>query len=111
MAVPHATRLRADDLWETPDDGNRYEIIAGALAMSPPPRWGHQRGISKLHLAVGNHVYANDLREVVESPVGVILGPTTAVQPDMVFVSESRRHIISERGVEGAPDLVVEIFS
>ena len=33
------------------------------------------------------------------------------MQPDLIFIAGERQHIISERGIEGAPDLVVEILS
>ncbi len=33
------------------------------------------------------------------------------MQPDIVFVAWERLDIISERGIEGAPDLVVEVLS
>ena len=33
------------------------------------------------------------------------------MEPDIVFVREGRRHLLSDRGVEGPPDLVVEIVS
>ena len=33
------------------------------------------------------------------------------LQPDLLFVAQERREIISERGCEGPPDLVVEILS
>jgi len=42
--------------------------------------------------------------------VGVVLDEETAVQPDLVYVSRERASIISERGVEGPPDLVVEVL-
>jgi Uma2 family endonuclease len=41
----------------------------------------------------------------------VVLGPDSGVEPDLVYVSREREHIISARGVEGAPDLVVEVLS
>src|SRR5215213_5112922 len=104
-------RFKADDIWDTPEDGKRYEVIDGALYVTPPPGWGHQRGLGKLYLVVGNHVYTNGLGEVVQAPVGVKLDDENGIEPDLVYVSNARRHIIVERGVEGAPDLVVEVLS
>jgi len=31
------------DLWRTPEDGNRYEIIDGEVYVTPPPYTTHQR--------------------------------------------------------------------
>ena len=44
-------------------------------------------------------------------PLDVIVSGDTVLQPDLVFVSKEKESIISERGIEGAPDLVVEISS
>jgi Uma2 family endonuclease len=104
-------RLKADYLWETPDDGNRYEVIDGELYVTPPPIWDHQRGLSKLHIRLGTFIYERGLGEIVTAPVGVVLDADTAVQPDLVYVSRERADFISRRGLEGAPDLVVEFLS
>jgi Uma2 family endonuclease len=104
-------RFKADDIWDTPDDGKRYEVIDGALYVTPPPGWGHQRGLGKLYVMVANHVFANRLGEVVTAPVGVKLDDENGLEPDLVYISDARRHIIVDRGVEGAPDLVVEVLS
>jgi Uma2 family endonuclease len=111
MALPRKARYQASDIWDTPDDGHRYEVIDGELYVTPPPSWDHQRGLSKLHLRVGPFVYEHGLGEVVQAPIGVVLDEGTAVQPDLVYVSRERRAIIVERGIEGAPDLVVEVLS
>src|SRR5262245_42379805 len=111
MAVRRAVRFRARDIWETPDDGKRYEVINEALFATPPPGWGHQRGLGKLYLFVGQHVYEHDLGEVVQAPIGVVLDDENGVEPDLVYVSRERLQIITERGAMGAPDLVVEVLS
>ena len=45
------------------------------------------------------------------SPTDVVLSEHDTVQPDLVFVSREREHIITDANIQGAPDLVVEILS
>src|SRR5262245_15505630 len=44
-------------------------------------------------------------------PVGDKLASETRIQPDLVYVSNERASLVTERGVMGAPDLVVEVLS
>ncbi len=111
MAVRRDIRFKAEDIWDTPDDGRRYEVIDEVLYVTPPPAWGHQRGLHKLSFYVTSYVYEHDLGEVAQAPVGVVLDDGNGLQPDLVYVSRERLQIISQRGVEGAPDLVVEVLS
>ena len=41
----------------------------------------------------------------------VILSRITVLQPDLVYIERTRREIVSERAIEGAPMLVVEVLS
>jgi Uma2 family endonuclease len=110
LAKPHV-RFKADDIWDAPDDGNRYEVIDGELYVTPAPGWSHQIALGNLYLAVGSYVRQHRLGYLVQAPTGVALDPESGVEPDIVYVSRERASIISERGVEGAPDLVVEALS
>jgi Uma2 family endonuclease len=58
-----------------------------------------------------NRVVANQLGNVYAAPTDLILAPTTAVQPDLIFIGNDRRHIITERAMEGPPNLLIEILS
>jgi Uma2 family endonuclease len=40
-----------------------------------------------------------------------VLDDENGVQPDIIYVSRERLDIVSHRGIEGAPDLVLEILS
>ena len=49
VVARRAVRFRAEDIWDTPEDGNRYEVIDGDLYVTPPPVVVHQRGAGNLH--------------------------------------------------------------
>lgn len=103
--------LTYDDYCELPNDRNRYEILDGDLSVTPAPRVNHQRISRRLLRFLDDHVLANNLGEIFAAPIDVILAPTTVVQPDLIFIAHDRAHIITERAIEGAPTLVVEILS
>ena len=49
-SLPSHTRgWTIDNLFETPDDGNRYELADGSLLVTPPPNVAHIRGNACLH--------------------------------------------------------------
>ena len=107
----HGVRFLATDIWDTPDNGKKYEVIDGELYVSPPPLFAHQRQLNRLNKWVINWVDDHDLGIVVTAPTGVVLNEENGIEPDLVFVSKAREHITSRRGVDGAPDLVVEVLS
>lgn len=94
-----------------PDDGLRYEIVDGWLFSEPSPRRAHQEVTGNLYVMLRAHVDAPGLGKVFIAPFDVILDQDTVVVPDLVFVARDRLGIVAERGVEGAPDLVVEVLS
>lgn len=48
---------------------------------------------------------------MLTGPVEVLFAERDYLTPDLVFVRRERAGIITERGVEAAPDLVVEVLS
>ncbi|MFC5404286.1 Uma2 family endonuclease [Cohnella soli] len=92
------------------DDGNRYEISDGVLElMSPSPTPTHQ-SVSQELLFTLNASCRNEFI-IYSAPIDVILSDTEVRQPDLVMIHRSRMSIISNRGINGAPDLVVEVTS
>ena len=103
-------KLTYIDYAKTPD-GERWELIDGELIMVPSPKRAHQRNQTKLGSRMSFFAEENDLGEVYFAPFDVVLSETDTVQPDLLFVSKERLHIITADNVQGAPDLVVEIRS
>ncbi|MBI4012940.1 MAG: Uma2 family endonuclease [Candidatus Rokubacteria bacterium] len=94
-----------------PADGRRYEIHEGELSVTPAPSPRHQRILGNLNEILRQHVKTRGIGEVLLSPIDCILSDTSVVQPDLVYLDSSRLSFISDRGIEGAPTLVVEIVS
>ena len=103
--------LTYEDYCELPNDRNRYEIHDGELSVTLTPNIMHQKISGRFLLALGLHVRTNQLGEIYAAPIDVILAPTTVVQPDLVFIGNDRRAIITQRAIEGPPTLVIEILS
>lgn len=92
------------------DDGNRYELANGILElMSPTPSVIHQLISFEMQKIIARNCETDYI--ILYAPVDVILSATEVRQPDIVLVHRKRFNIISKRGIEGAPDLVVEILS
>jgi len=101
-------------LWQ---DDARWELIDGiAYAMAPAPALSHQE------IVLG--IASQALNAVAGSPCRVLIAPLdvrlpkpgqdgqqcdTVVQPDVLAVCDPNK--LSERGVLGAPDWVVEVLS
>ena len=109
-AMEAARTYTHDDLLAMPDDGKRYEIIDGELFEMTGPFRPHQWAVGRLYLRLGNFLEANPLGTLWLAPFDVILSPTNVVEPDLLFVSAERDHIIPD-WVRGVPDLVVEVVS
>jgi len=104
--------LTYDDYTALPDDGRRFELYEGELIeMTPAPRPRHQLVIGRLHLLMAEHVHRHGLGEVFLSPIDVILSRINVLQPDLVYLDAARLRLVTDRAIEGAPTLVVEVLS
>ncbi len=87
-----------------------FQLIQGKLIYMPSPKDIHQKVLGDLYVQVYMHVKKNQLGEVRFAPLDVHFDKENVLQPDLLFVSVSRKEIIQDF-VQGAPDLVVEILS
>jgi Uma2 family endonuclease len=94
-----------------PDDGRRCELWDGELSVTPASELNHQGILRDLLGMINEHVKRLGLGVVFPSPVDCILADTTVLQPDLAFIADDRRSILTPRAIEGPPTLVVEICS
>lgn len=94
-----------------PGDRNRNEVIAGDICASPRPSPRHQRALIRVLTRLNGFVEEHALGNVFIGPIDVLFGDEDFIEPDAVFVRRERDGIITDRGVEGAPDLVIEVVS
>jgi Uma2 family endonuclease len=111
MAPATSTKLTYEDYCLLPDDGRRHEIIDGEHYVNPSPNTRHQTVSRNLSFALWEQVREHDLGEIFYAPYDVVLSDFDIVEPDIIFVSAARSHIITGANIQGAPDLVVEILS
>ena len=112
MAEP-AVKLTHDDYLLFPDDGLRHQLIEGEHVVTAAPRGRHQLIIGELFVELHAAVRTLGSGVAMLSPMDVILSEHDVLQPDLLYVSAARYHIIPspDDWVRGAPDLVVEVLS
>ena len=104
-------KLTYEDYEKTSDD-ERYELIDGELIALTAPDRDHQGILLTLAYLITDFLrQVNNLGRLYAAPRDVYLSDTDIVQPDLLFISNKRLVIDTERPVRGAPDLVVEVPS
>ena len=99
-----------EDLLSLPDDGKRYEIIEGVLYEMPAPSWNHVvvvMNIIGLLLPIVRALGG----QLATAPVDAFFPGADPVQPDILAILPDSRASGGGRGVQGPPDLVIEVPS
>ncbi|AEH09171.1 MULTISPECIES: Uma2 family endonuclease [Protofrankia] len=96
----HPDGFTADDLRQTPEDGRRYELLDGTIAVSPSPGFTHQLVVAHL-LAILVGAQTGTAR-TLPAPFDVALPRGRVLQPDIVVMPHAQAKI---------PVLVVEVLS
>ena len=92
-------------------DGKRHEIIDGEHFVNPAPNLYHQEVSRHIQFQLYTQIELAGLGKVINAPVDLQLSDHDIVQPDLVVVTHSRKHIMTPTKIRGVPDLVVEILS
>jgi Uma2 family endonuclease len=93
------------DLDRIPDDGRRYELVAGVLVVSPRPTPAHQ--VVAFTLASLLAQVCPEAWQVVPEPA-VLIGPDTELVPDVVVAGRDQ---LAGSKITEPPVLVAEVRS
>jgi Uma2 family endonuclease len=111
-STPEDTRLTYDDFLLFPDDGKRHEIIDGEHFVTPSPNTRHQVLVGRLYFAIELFLRQHPgLGRVFVAPFDVVFTRWDVVAPDLLFIAGDQAEILTDKNVQGAPALVVEILS
>ena len=107
--------LTAEEFFDLPDDGCKYELLDGELITLVPPGGVHGKVITNFAIAIGVFVRKHGLGEVMSGDVSYVLRrrPDRVRAPDLSFVAHER---VPPGGLPAGlmqviPDLVVEVIS
>lgn len=99
------------EVFESLPEGTLCELINNKIIMPPAPSYEHQNVSKIIFRQLDAFIESNNLGEVQYAPLDVYLGEENVFQPDILFISKERTHIIRQGKIKGAPDLVIEILS
>jgi len=88
------------------------QLIQGSIVMAPSPFRSHQRVILEIAFLLRKYLEEQpEMGKIYLAPFDVHFGETDVLCPDLSFFSNERCALLSDRGAEGAPDLVIEVLS
>jgi Uma2 family endonuclease len=105
-AIEFGRPYTSDDLAAMPDDGRRYEVLDGALLVTPVPGWRHQHVV--LSLGVLLKAACPPHLTVLVAPFDYRQSDTTTLQPDVLV---ARIEDMTQRNLPKAPVLAIEVRS
>jgi Uma2 family endonuclease len=93
------------------NDEYYYEIIEGEMIQKSAPTPMHQEVSKNLLFQLETFIRQNRKGKIFYAPIDVYLDEYNKPQPDLVFVSEDKNGIITNDGIMGVPDLIIEVIS
>ncbi|HEO65024.1 MAG TPA: Uma2 family endonuclease [Spirochaetes bacterium] len=93
------------------DDGYYYQLVEGVLEVAASPIPFHQEVSFKLTDRLNTFLKTHPIGKLYYAPLDVEMDDQNIYQPDLLFISNDRLSIITEKRVVGSPDLVIEILS
>lgn len=106
LRLPSGALLTYEDLRDLPDDGRSYELLDGALVVTPAPGGRHQIIVGALYRLLWAARPPGST--VLVSPIDFVPRADTVLQPDVAVVDEREA---DRPRLTRPPMLVVEVIS
>ncbi len=100
-----------DDFHAVIHDNQKGDLIDGVIYLTPPDSLDENELFGWLITVIGLYVEKKKLGELFGSRVACRLDDNNSPEPDILFVAEKNRSRLHRGGVEGPPDLAIEIVS
>jgi len=84
--APPAQRWTAAMVRALPEDGKRYEVIAGELLVTPAPSFDHQEAVVRLWARLDPYLTSHLVGRAACAPADIEFDEHTLVQPDVFVV-------------------------
>src|SRR5262245_5411650 len=89
-------KITLDDYFTYPETNRPMELVYGYVREPARPFCDHQTAVLRIGALLDEHVRERDLGRVFTAPFDVVLDRDAplVVQPDVLFITKARLHII-----------------
>lgn len=111
MAIAEQKMYTLEDIYNLPD-GQRAELIDGAIYFITPPSRRHQEILFSLSRKIADYIDSQKgTCKIYLAPFAVFLNEDQKnyVEPDISIICDKNK--LSDKGCAGAPDWIIEIVS
>ena len=98
------------EVWESLPEGTLCQLINNKL-ISPSPIDIHQAVLNEINIEISILLRKNRIGKIRIAPYDVHFSKQNILQPDILFIKNENLNKIQDKGIFGAPDLIIEILS
>ncbi len=112
--MPAIHKLTVNELWAMfPDETHvRHELIGGVHFVTPTPITRHQLLVGRLSFEIELYLRAHPgVGQLFGVPLDCVLSEHDVVEPDLILIADDQMEILTDKNVQGAPALVIEVLS
>jgi len=112
MAEIAKTRISAEAYYQSPayEDNTLIQLIDGEVVIGMAPIIKHQQIVMKI-IALFIRVAEQKQGQVFTAPTEVYLDEYNIYEPDVLYLTPDSNCAVTEKNLQGAPELVVEVLS